>query len=84
MSFSGGGNFWWDDALGGKVTEIYEMTAGQVYKFYAFSDTSDPYTITITRAGQSNPDPEPKWWEGLPNFVQLLLRYICFGWLWMN
>ena len=23
------------------------------------------------------------WWEDLPAFVQWLLKYVCFGWLWM-
>lgn len=36
----------------------------------------------------SNPDPDPtpelNWWETLPFFIQLILRYILFGWLWMN
>jgi len=27
--------------------------------------------------------PAPKWWAPLPDWVQWLLRYLCFGWLWM-
>jgi uncharacterized repeat protein (TIGR02543 family) len=27
--------------------------------------------------------PQPKWWEGLPGFIQLLLYIFLFGFLWM-
>jgi len=23
------------------------------------------------------------WWQSLPSFLQFLLRWFCFGWLWM-
>lgn len=26
----------------------------------------------------------PKWWQTLPSFLQFLLRWICFGWIWMR
>lgn len=34
----------------------------------------------------ANPTPTPpkKWWQKLPNWVQWILRSICFGWFWMN
>jgi Mg-chelatase subunit ChlD len=25
-----------------------------------------------------------KWWEALPGWLQFILRYVFFGWLWMN
>ena len=27
---------------------------------------------------------EPRWWEKLPAWLQWILRYICFGWIWMK
>jgi hypothetical protein len=24
------------------------------------------------------------WWAKLPGFVQWILRWLCFGWLWMK
>jgi len=31
-----------------------------------------------------NEDPPPPWWTDLPNWVQWILRWLCFGWLWMR
>jgi len=28
--------------------------------------------------------PEPRWWEKLPNWLQGILRYVFFGWIWMK
>ena len=28
--------------------------------------------------------PPEKWWEPLPTFVQWILRYLLFGWIWMR
>ena len=25
-----------------------------------------------------------KWWQKLPNWLQLILRYVFFGWIWMK
>jgi len=25
-----------------------------------------------------------KWWQKLPSFLQFLLRWLCFGWIWMR
>ena len=25
-----------------------------------------------------------QWWEGLPSWVQSILRWLCFGWIWMK
>ncbi len=35
------------------------------------------------------PDPSPEdeqnhWWEAYPSLIQWILRWLCFGWLWMN
>jgi len=70
------------DGLNGSWSCDFSMTAEIYFRFVIGCATDAPYTVIITEAGQSNP--EPKWWEGLPSFVQFLLRYICFGWLWMN
>jgi len=33
----------------------------------------------------SDPTPPPlKWWQRLPSWLQFILRWIFFGWLWMN
>ena len=29
-------------------------------------------------------DPPLKWWQRLPSFLQFLLRWLCFGWIWMK
>ena len=29
-------------------------------------------------------EPPLKWWQKQPNWIQWLLRYICFGWIWMK
>jgi len=29
-------------------------------------------------------DSAAPWWQSLPGFVQFILRYLCFGWLWMR
>lgn len=70
------------DGLNGSWSVDYSMTAEKYFRFVIACATSDTYTVTITEAGQT--DPEPKWWESLPSFLQILLRYIFFGWLWMN
>jgi len=28
--------------------------------------------------------PVVRWWQTLPSFLQLILRYLFFGWIWMN
>jgi len=32
---------------------------------------------------QSGPPVVLKWWQKLPNWMQWILRYLCFGWIWM-
>jgi len=32
----------------------------------------------------SAPPIELRWWEKLPAWLQWILRYICFGWIWMK
>ena len=32
----------------------------------------------------TTPEPPEKWWQKVPNWVQWILRYLLFGWLWMN
>jgi len=27
--------------------------------------------------------PALKWWQRLPSFLQWILRWLCFGWIWM-
>ena len=29
-------------------------------------------------------EPPLRWWEKLPSFLQFLLRWFCFGWIWMR
>ena len=29
-------------------------------------------------------DSAQKWWQRLPKVAQVLLRYLCFGWIWMK
>jgi len=36
------------------------------------------YTCSVTRTGDAD------WWFQLPGFLQWILRYICFGFLWMR
>jgi len=31
----------------------------------------------------NNSDPAKKWWESLPGFLQFILRWFLFGWIWM-
>ena len=70
------------DGLSGSWSGNYSMTAEEYFRFLIKCETDDHFTVTITEAGQTTP--ESKWWETLPNFLQWILRYILFGWLWMN
>jgi len=29
-------------------------------------------------------DPPLNWWQRLPHFLQWIMRWLCFGWLWMK
>ena len=39
---------------------------------------------TETRAIAKLQPAAQKWWQKLPAWVQWILRYLCFGWLWMK
>jgi len=39
---------------------------------------------SITALCISWADPPLLWWQKLPSFLQFLLRWFCFGWLWMK
>jgi len=41
----------------------------------------------LVDAGTEQPpaeEEEPAWWEKLPSFLQFILRWLCFGWVWMR
>ena len=40
---------------------------------------------TVIAVWEKNPDPpKPHFWDNWPPFLQWILQYILFGWLWMN
>ena len=55
------------------------LKANETY-YYSVSTSGrmKSYDCTVTRTGDAD------WWFTLPGFVQWILRYICFGWLWMK
>jgi hypothetical protein len=48
--------------------------------------------VAVMSAGAFRPEvsaaPQGKtsspWWYGLPGWIQWILRYVCFGWVWMK
>ncbi len=55
-------------------------SGGQLYWVQLFG-----YEAGVTPDPVDNPSvPETKWWEALPAWLQFILRYLFFGWIWMT
>jgi hypothetical protein len=50
------------------VAQVADMTLGSTDTFQLVARKVDPL----------------KWWQRLPPFLQFLLRWVCFGWIWMR
>ena len=46
------------------------------------TDSFSPFVIGLKNA--ENTEPPQKWWEKCSGWLRWLLRWICFGWLWMK
>lgn len=63
--------------------ENVEVTAKFTLK--AGGTPTDPAQPTNPTNPTDPTDPSGQsWWETLPGFVQWLLRWLCFGWIWMS
>lgn len=59
----------------------YELAEGE-HLYFAFKisrNTNEAVMIRFTVE-----EPATYWWDALPSFVQWILKYLCFGWLWMR
>jgi len=67
--------------------------AGYTFKGWAAATTGAAPIAALTVNGnttvyavwEKNPDPPaPKFWDNWPPFLQWILQYVLFGWLWMR
>jgi len=63
----------------------YDVAAGEIYRyeFEISRDTDDPVTIRF-ELEDDEPEVVYHWWDGLPAFLQWILRIFFFGWIWMR
>jgi len=81
------------------VTAALPSATRAGYSFLGWSESPDTatldwlagsdYTITESKTlyavyGDHSEAPAQNWWEQLPGFLQAILRYVLFGWLWMR
>jgi len=84
-----------DEELGFGGSWLYFITDSAGNTFYVTTDGFGGY-LEVQKDGRDGEylymrpifvhidEPPLKWWQKQPNWIQWLLRYICFGWIWMK
>ncbi|MCL2106268.1 MAG: hypothetical protein FWH26_04300 [Oscillospiraceae bacterium] len=63
------------------------LIGGQTYIKVQVNSFSPFELVEESTGGDDTGDTTPpalKWWQALPGLLQWILRWICFGWLWMK
>jgi len=42
------------------------------------------FAVVVDDGGDNNDGSQLKWWQKLPPWLQFILRWLCFGWVWMK
>jgi hypothetical protein len=59
-----------------------QQIGGTWYMVFQTNHFSDYALAVITQ--DTPPGTDDSWWAGLPSFVQFILKYLFFGWIWMK
>lgn len=58
------------------------QTAGSIAELTAYCNSLTERAIAVI--AKIDAFSTMKWWQMLPDWLQWILRYFCFGWIWMN
>ena len=73
-----------EEAFTGIRRVVVYLKEGNDYAVGAWDVTiGQPGNVFQLVVQKYTPDPAPPWWASLPTFLQFLLRWFAFGWLWM-
>ena len=83
---SGGGNNQGNDRIpgGDQSPEDDNQTADSNNQTPDVDDQTPGIDNQTPGGNDQTPVAALKWWQKLPCWIQLILRYVLFGWIWMN